>query len=174
LEALVRPRLTPDISPERLQTLYDYDKEQGVIYRRANNRQLLPHPDTGVVALYDGESSLRKNLLYHNLAYVLGAGKIIPSTKKVLCLDLDSQNIRFHNLKLVDRKVYREIQTALRNLAGALNMKQHPHDKHAYVVTWLGGSHHKSTFYDISSADNFRQKKSLELVKLVNQHIRTT
>ena len=169
----MRQRLTPDISPERLRELYTYDQEQGAIYRKENKRRLFPHPETGVVNLYDKQTGLRKNLLYHNFAFVLGSGEIIPSDRKVLCLDLDSENIKFHNLKLVDRKVYREIQTALRNLAGGLSIRQHQHDKHAYVVTWLGNSHHQSTFYDISSADQFRQKKSLELVKFVNQHIRT-
>jgi hypothetical protein len=170
----VQQRLSPDITPERLQILYKYDKEQGLIHRQENNRRILPNPETGKVYLYDTESKLRKNLLYHNLAFVLGSGKVIPSDKKVLCLDLDNENIKFHNLKLVDRKVYTKIQVALRNLAGGLNVKQHTQDKHAYVVSWLGKSHHRNTFYDISSANSFAQKKILEMVKFVNQHIRTS
>lgn len=169
----MRQRIYPDISPERLQSLYGYNDEQGVIFRKENNRIILPEPETGMVSLYDNSTKSRKNLLYYNLAFILGSGKVVPSDKKVLCLDLNPQNIKLRNLKLVDRTVYKEIQRALRNLAGALNIRQHPQDKHAYLVTWLEKSQHRLVFYDISSADQFKQKKSLELVKFVNQHIPT-
>lgn len=170
----MRIRQTEEISAARLQEMFSYDKEQGIIRVVKSSRKVLPHPETGSVSVYDGTTKLRRNILYKNLAYTLGSGEYLPEDKKVLALDLDENNINYSNLKIVDRAVYGNIQIALRNISGGLRIAQHPQDRHAYVVYWLEQKTERCLiFYDIAAAENQKQKKLLEFVKLVNNYIRS-
>ena len=158
----------------RLQELYFYEMQFGEIRNRLNNRKLLPHPEDGSVVCYDPETRLRKKFLYRNLAYTLGSGQFVPSKHKILALDLDDNNIKFHNLKLLEQSVYWEIKTALKNLLGELKIVQHSKDKHAYVVKWVTRHQHREiSVYDIGKAEKLRNEKMLEFSKVVNQHIRS-
>lgn len=164
-----------NLTVERLQQLYDYNPRQGEIRNRSNTRKVLPHPEDGSVVCYDPATKLRKKMLYRNLAYVLASGKFIPAKHKVLTLDLNDENIKFHNLKLVEQTVYWDIKTALRNLLGELKIMQHGADKHAYNVCWVTRHQHRTiTTYDIGKAEALKQQKALEFSKIVNQHIRSS
>ena len=169
----MRPRKHPDISIERLKELFYYNTASGTITDNRSRRILLPYPETLQVAIYDGETGLRKQVLHRNLAYILGTGEAIPPDKRVLNLDLDERNVAFCNLRLVDKSVYRKIRAALKNLSGGIQIKQHKHDKHAYVVSWLDMRERFQIFYDFPAADHFRSQKMLEEVKFVNQFIRS-
>ena len=169
-------RLNPEITPQRIQELYDYDKDNGIITQRAIHkkvqRKILPHPDDGSVVVYDPIVGIRQKMLYRSLAYVLGTGANIPKGKKVLCHDLNDNNIAFRNLKLVDKQVYRDVQIAIRNLEGELKIIQHPKDKHAYLLVWNEHRRQRTqVHYDIGAAEEAYRSKALELVKFVNRHI---
>lgn len=167
----MNPRLTPEIPVTRLQELFIYNTRLGSIVNRKTGRKLLPD-QRGLVQAFDGESKLRKNLLYRNLAYILGSGSYIPAGKKVLSLNLNDEDIAFHNLKLVDQTVYREIKIALKNLAGELKITQHSQDKLAYVVSWLEvGKERKFVLHDLIAAEQKKRKKVFELAKFVNKYI---
>lgn len=164
-----------ELTVQRLQQLYDYNPRQGEIRNKSNTRKVLPHPEDGSVVCYDPATKLRKKMLYRNLAYTLSSGKFVPSKHKVLTLDLDDENIRFTNLKLVNQSVYWDIKTALRNLLGELKIVQHGDDKHAYNVCWVTRHQHRTiTTYDIGKDEKLKQEKALEFSKIVNQHIRST
>ena len=164
------------IPVNRIQELYDYDKDSGTIYQKAIGRKVkrkvLPDPETDSVVVYDPVKSLRRRMLYRNLAYVLGSGAEIPDGKKVLCHDLDESNIVFRNLKLVDKAVYRDLLIAIRNLETDMKIIQHPKDKHAYMLIWKEHARQRaSVHYDVGSAEEAERSKALELVKFVNKHI---
>lgn len=169
-------RLTPKITVDRLLELYTYDKEKGIITQKQLGkkvqRRIFPHPESGDVVVYDPANRVRQRFLFRHLAYVLGSQKDIPDDKRVLCHDLNDENIVFRNLKLVDKSVYRDIQIALRNLEGDMKIIQHPVDKHAYKLVWREHKAFRCTVhYDIASAEHWLNKRSLELVKFVNRHI---
>lgn len=169
-------RLNPEITPQRIQELYDYDKDSGTITQKPVHkkveRKILPHPDDGSVVVYDPIVGIRQKMLYRNLAYVLGSGAKIPAGKKVLCHNLNDNDVSFRNLKLVDKQVYRDVQIAIRNLEGELKIVQHPKDKHAYCVVWNEYKRQKSeVYYDIGAAEEAYRAKALEFVKFVNRHI---
>lgn len=169
-------RVNPEISVQRMLELMHYDKEQGVITQKQlgkkMHRKVLPDPDNGAIVLYDPSTGLRQKMLYRSLAYVLGSGKPIPEGKKVLCHDLDDENIKFRNLKLVDKAAYRDVQIAIRNLEGEMKIVQHPRDKHAYLLIWKEHRRTRnSVHYDKGSADDAFREKELEMVKFINQHI---
>lgn len=164
------------ICVNRLQELLDYDKDLGVITQKAVGRKVqrrvLPDPETGTIIVYDPVKSLRRRMLYRNLAYVLGSGAEIPEGKKVLCHDLNEQNIKYRNLKLVDKSVYRDVLIAIRNLETDMKIVQHPKDKHAYLLVWNEyRAARQVVYYDFGEAQESERQKELELVKFINQHI---
>ena len=169
-------RLTPKITVDRLLELYTYDKEKGIITQKQLGkkvqRRIFPHPESGDVVVYDPANRVRQRFLFRHLAYVLGSQKDIPDDKRVLCHDLNDENIVFRNLKLVDKSVYRDIQIALRNLEGDMKIIQHPVDKHAYKLVWREYKMFRSAVhYDIANAEQDLNRRALELVKFVNHHI---
>lgn len=164
------------IPVERLQELLEYDKDLGVIHQKAIGRKVkrrvLPDPETGTIVVYDPVKSLRRRMLYRNLAYVLGSSAEIPQGKKVLCHNMNEQDIVFRNLKLVDKAVYRDVLIAIRNLETDMKVVQHPKDKHAYLLVWNEyRKARQSVYYDFGEAQEAERHKSLELVKFVNRHI---
>ena len=164
------------IPVNRLIELLDYDKDLGLIHQKAVGRKVkrmvLPCPETGTIIVYDPVKSLRRRMLYRNLAYVLGSGAEIPEGKKVLCHDLNEQNIKYRNLKLVDKAVYRDVLIAIRNLETDMKIVQHPKDKHAYLLVWNEyRAARQAVYYDFGEAQEAERSKALELVKFVNQHI---
>lgn len=173
----MHPRRKPEITPQRIQELYEYDKDKGIIIQvqtgvKKKRRMVLPHPEDGSVVVYDPVGCVRQKMLYRNLAYVLGSGTKIPEGKKVLCHNLNDTDVSFRNLKLVDKQVYRDVQIAIRNLEGELKIIQHPKDKHAYCVVWNEYKRQKSeVHYDIGAAEEAYRNKALEFVKFVNRHI---
>jgi hypothetical protein len=89
-------------------------------------------------------------------------------------MDLDENNIKWNNLKVIDKSVYKKLHSALRNIRSELRIVQHPEDKHAYLVNWIDeGKSRSNTFYEISAAETFKSAKMLEFVKTVNQHARS-
>jgi hypothetical protein len=164
------------IAVNRLHELLDYDKDNGIIHQKAVGRKVkrivLPDPDTGTIIVYDPVKSLRRRMLYRNLAYVLGSGAEIPEGKKVLCHNMNEQDIVFRNLKLVDKAVYRDVQIAIRNLETDMKIMQHPKDKHAYLLVWNEyRAARQAVYYDFGEAQEAARSKALELVKFVNKHI---
>lgn len=165
---------TERITVAKIQQLYDYDKIKGVITRRTTSRIVLPHPISGDVEVSDSETKKRRKFLYRNLAYVLGSNKELAEDQRVFPMDLDENNIRWSNLKVIHKSVYKTLHSALRNVRGELKIQQHNDDKHAYLVYWIDeGKSRYSTFYEISAAEQFKASKMLEFVKLINQHTRS-
>lgn len=169
-------RLTQSITVDRLLSLYDYDKEQGIITQKQIGkkaaRRVFAHPDSGDVTVYDPDNRVRQRFLFRHLAYVLGSQQAIPEGKRVLCHDLNDENIKYRNLKLVDKSVYRDIKIAIRNLESDMKIVQHPRDKHAYLLIW---NEHKrarqAVHYDIAAAEDHKRSIEIELVKFINKHI---
>jgi hypothetical protein len=164
------------IPVSRIQELLEYDKDNGIITQKAiklkTRRRMLPDPETGTIIVYDPVKCLRRRMLYRNLAYVLGSGAEIPEGKKVLCHDLNEQNIKYRNLKLVDKAVYRDVLIAIRNLETDMKIVQHPKDKHAYLLVWNEyRAARQAVYYDFGEAQEAERQKELELVKFINQHI---
>jgi hypothetical protein len=165
---------TERISVAKIQQLYDYDKMNGLITRRSTSRIVLPHPVSGDVEISDTETKKRRKFIYRNLAYLLGSGKELSANQKVFPMDLDENNIRWNNLKVIDKSVYKTLHSALRNVKGELKIQQHDSDKHAYLVQWIDeGKSRYNTFYEISAAEKFKAGKMLEFVKMINHYTRS-
>jgi hypothetical protein len=158
------------VTPERLQQLLTYDSTLGVI-RTERKRKILPD-ESGLVTIWDKDLKTRRKLLYKNLAWILGNKREVPDGTKVLCLNLNEEDVSLRNLKIVESSAYRDIQIALRNLNGVLRIAQHPEDKHAYHLIWSEYKKEcKAVHYDIGSAEEHKRQKEKEFVKFINKYI---
>lgn len=166
--------MTRILHVDRLLELYCYDAVSGKISNKSNGRVILPSPDELVVYCYDPVDRSRKKFLYHNLAYILGSELDIPEGFKVLSLNLNEEDIRYNNLKLISKPDYTLVRCALRNLLGGLAITQHKTDKLAYRVNWYQFSKRRCIVcYDIARAQAILNRKSLDFSKTVNAYIRS-
>ena len=165
-------RKLPDITPERLGELFSYDPISAIIQNRKTRRKMLPD-ENGLVRAYDNDNKVEKKFLYRTLAWVLGSKQNVPEGFVVLAMDLDNNNIKFNNLKLIPKKDEVKIKLALRNLDGGLRIAPHKKDAHAYVLFWTerAGVQRQAVYYDIAAAEKAWRAKQLEYVKLINQYI---
>lgn len=168
-------RKSQDMIVADLQQIYRYDKATGNIYNlQQQNRRMFADVETSTLDLRDKITKLRKKLLYKNACYALATGEYLPIGKKLLQLDLNSENFAFSNLKLVPVVAYTNVLNALANLASLLKIVQHPNDKHAYLLQWHTLKNTRSVVYhDIAAANAAKTIKTLEFVKIVNKYIPT-
>ena len=120
---------------ERLKEILEYDQVNGVLILKKSGRKLVPSED-GSVIIFDKKNYRFK---YDKLCIALLHNDFPSSDLKVLHRDMDDNNFKANNLKLVSRETYKQISEAYRNLNGGIRYDHHPTDKLMYQVQWFDG-----------------------------------
>lgn len=150
---------------DRLKILVLYDRDTGVL--RFNERVLLPDYQ-GFVTLYVDKKLTKIKI--EKLACLLGHGRLPDKNERVLHKNLDTNDLRLHNLAIVSRDVFMQIKEAKSNLDGSLCLVPHETDRFCYWLCYREGSKQKrKLMHDIVSAKKAFNKRKLKCIKLINK-----
>lgn len=155
----------------QLKEIIDYDIFDGAFYILKNNcryRRIFPNEE-GYLIFY--KDSKRSKVKANKLVIELVQNIIVQKDKVVLHKNLDENDYRYINLKLISKKVYSTIKEAHRNLSGLLKLQPHPKDVFSYVLTWKENSKDKTlVVQDVVIAKRLYTKLQLKYAKILNKY----
>lgn len=154
-----------------LKAIIDYDMLQGSFYILKNNsryRRIFPNED-GYIIFY--KNSKRLKFKANKLAIELVQNIIVQKDKVVLHKNLNENDYRYMNLRLISKKIYNTIKEAHRNLSGILKLQPHNKDVFSYVLSWKENSKDKIlVVQDIVVAKRLYNKLQLKYAKILNKY----
>jgi len=140
-----------------------YILKEGKAYRR-----IFPDDD-GYLIFY--KKGRKHKLKANKVAVELGNALVIPKDKVVLHKNLDPEDYRLQNLKLVTRKAHCTIKEAQRNLAGALKIVPHYQDMFSYTLCWREeGKDRALVVQDIVVVRRLYTKLQLKYAKILSKY----
>ena len=153
-----------------IKELLHYDIS-GVFFLLKDNkpyRKIFPDED-GYLKFY--RKGKKYKLKANRVAYELTHGVQIPENKVVLHRNLDPDDYRLQNLKLVSREVFNQIKEAHRNLSSLLKILPHPTDVFSYVVHWREkGKDKMQVVQDVVIARRLYVKLQLKYAKILSKY----
>lgn len=170
-----------NIKETSIKDLIDYDILTGAFYILKNNtryRRIFPSED-GYLIFYRNKRRIKLKANKAAIDFVnesnqgnqcntLNNPDII--TKVVLHKNLNEDDYRYCNLRLISKKVYNIIKEAHRNLSGALKLQPHSKDVFSYVLTWKENSKDKVlVVQDVVIAKRLYNKLQLKYAKILNK-----
>ena len=115
---------------------FKYNQKEGTFLVLKNNNEFRPiYPDAEGYLIFF-RHQVKYKVKANRLAYELGNAVSVPPDKVILHKNLDTNDYRLQNLKLLPRQTYLLIKEAHRNLNGTLRMYPHPRDVFSYILTW--------------------------------------
>lgn len=149
----------PEKSQMKLYSKYPgctYDPASGDFYRISMNnsydRKLIPD-ELGNISYfcYFKKKPVKKKA--STLAWEILNTKEVPDLHVVYFKDLDSNNLKAHNLGLIKKEDYRLLQDSLENLDGGIRLQSHPTDAYVYYVKFRANGRVQQTLcHDIAKA----------------------
>lgn len=174
-----------NIKETSIKDLIDYDILTGAFYILKNNtryRRIFPSED-GYLIFYRNKRRIKLKANKAAIDFVNKSNQgnqcntssntsnnpdII--TKVVLHKNLNEDDYRYCNLRLISKKVYNIIKEAHRNLSGALKLQPHSKDVFSYVLTWKENSKDKVlVVQDVVIAKRLYNKLQLKYAKILNK-----
>jgi len=177
-----------NIKETSIKDLIDYDILTGAFYILKNNtryRRIFPSED-GYLIFYRNKRRIKlkankaaidfvnesnqgnQSNQYNTSSNISDNSDII--TKVVLHKNLNEDDYRYCNLRLISKKVYNIIKEAHRNLSGALKLQPHSKDVFSYVLTWKENSKDKVlVVQDVVIAKRLYNKLQLKYAKILNK-----
>lgn len=151
--------------------LIDYDILTGDFFILKNNtryRKIFPDED-GYIVFY--KDSKRIKFKANKAAIELVQNIVVQKDKVVLHKNLNENDYRYCNLKLISKKVHNTIKEAYRNLSGYLKLQPHPKDMFSYVLIWKeSGKDRVLVVQDIVVAKRMHNKLQLKYAKILNRY----
>lgn len=131
-------------------------------------RRIFPDAD-GYLIFY--KKGRKYKLKANKVAVELGNALVIPKDKVVLHKNLDPEDYRLQNLKLVTRRAHCTIKEAHRNLSGALKIVPHHQDMFSYILCWREeGKDRVLVVQDIVIVRRLYTKLQLKYAKILSKH----
>lgn len=131
-------------------------------------RRIFPDAD-GYLIFY--KKGRKYKLKANKVAVELGNALVIPKDKVVLHKNLDPEDYRLQNLKLVTRRANNTIKEAQRNLAGALKIVPHHQDMFSYTLCWREeGKDRVLVVQDIVVVRRLYTKLQLKYAKILSKY----
>lgn len=154
-----------------LSEIIEYEILSGSFFLKKDSkvvRKIFPNED-GYLMFY--RKGKRIKLKANKVAMELISGKSIPDNKVVMHKNLDENDYRLINLKIISRSAYLAVKEAQRNLSGALKLQPHPSDMFCYILGWKdSGRDKKMVIYDIVVAKRTYNKLQLKYAKILSKH----
>jgi len=155
----------------QLEEVLKYDMLTGEFFIKKNDqklRKIFPGED-GYIIFY--KKGTRYKLKANKVAMELITGEKIPANKAVLHRNLDENDYRLQNLKIIPKSIYNLIKEAYRNLSGQLKIIPHSTDVFSYVLTWReNGKDRKLVVDDFVVAKRMHSKIQLKYAKILNKY----
>jgi hypothetical protein len=131
-------------------------------------RRLFPDADGYLIFYKKGKKYKMKA---NRVAIELGNNLIVPKDKVVLHRNLDYNDYRLQNLRLVTRKTFNTIKEAQRNLGGALRIVPHYQDMFSYTLSWReDGKDRVLVVQDIVVTRRLYNKLQLKYAKILSKY----
>lgn len=155
-----------------IRSLLSYNLYKGEFHIMKNDkvkRRIFPNED-GYLIFY--RNTRRIKLKANRIAIELGTNiPEIPADCAVLHKNLDENDYRLCNLRVIDRSTFNLIKEASRNLSGALKMQVHPTEVYSYILIWKeNGRERKKTIKDIVVAKRQFNKLQLKYAKILSTY----
>jgi hypothetical protein len=154
----------------QLKEIIDYDIFEGSFFIMKNNcryRRIFPNEEGYIIFHKDNK---RLKFKANKLAIELVQNIIVQKDKVILHKNLNENDYRYINLKLISKKTYNVIKEAHRNLSGALKLQPHTKDVFSYVLTWKENSKDKIlVVQDVVIAKRLYSKLQLKYAKVLNR-----
>ena len=159
------------IKTTQIKNLLSYDIFNGSFWISRNNKQKQISPKEDGY-LYFFSNGKRHKLKANKLAYELGNKVEVENGFVVFHKNMDKNDYRLCNLRLLSSSIVNQINEAHRNLCGDLRISPHKQDMFSYVVTWVssGQTRHK-VCHDIVSARQFYLSLQLKFAKLMGKYV---
>lgn len=155
----------------QLKEIIEYDIFEGSFFLLKNKsryRRIFPNEE-GYIIFY--KDSKRLKLKANKLAIELVQNIIVQKDKIILHKNLNENDYRYINLKLISKKTYSIIKEAHRNLSGFLKIQPHSKDVFSYVLSWKENSKDKIlVVQDIVIAKKLYTKLQLKYAKILNKY----
>lgn len=155
----------------QVKDLIDYDILTGDFFILKNNkryRKIFPNED-GYIVFY--KDSKRIKLKANKSAIELVQNIVVQKDKVVLHKNLNENDYRYCNLRLLSKKTYNSIKEAYRNLSGYLKIQPHQKDMFSYVLIWKeSGKDRILVVQDIVVAKRMYNKLQLKYAKILNKY----
>lgn len=155
----------------QVKELIDYDVIEGSFFILKNNtryRKIFPNEE-GYLIFY--KQSKRIKLKANKAAIALVQDIIVQKDKVVLHKNLDENDYRYCNLRLISKKVHNTIKEAYRNLNGYLKLQPHHKDMFSYILIWKESGKDKIlVVQDVVVAKRMLTKLQLKYAKILNRY----
>lgn len=131
-------------------------------------RRIIPDEDNKIQTTIQGT---RLSIKADRLAWFISSGKQPARFEVVFHKNLDWSDNRLHNLVLLQKKEYMQLQEAMKNISGALKLVPHPNDMFSYLLYYKhNGRMYREVVQDIAVARRKFNKLQLKYVKVISRY----
>lgn len=154
----------------KLSDMLHYDLLNGKFFIKKNSnlvREIFPNEEGYLMFYRQGK---RIKLKANKVAIELTSASKLEDSKAVLHKNLDENDYRLQNLKVISRVSYLTVKEAQRNLSGALKLTPHPEDMFCYVLSWKeDGKDRRKVIKDVVVAKRTYNKLQLKYAKILSR-----
>lgn len=156
-----------------LSKYYYYDKATAKVKSKLKDRTLLPD-EYGSAVVYDNTTKTKAKIKYSKLCWILGNQKDFPEGMKLYHVNMQDDDFRLRNLKLIDPQDFKLLQEAKRNLEGSLRILAHPEDAYSMQIKYVqNGKHITETIRDVIPAKRRFSALQLRFAKVLSKFCRS-
>jgi hypothetical protein len=153
----------------RLRELYSYDKLTGYVKNIRLDRRVMPD-HAGFVMLFEPNTKHAQKFKLTKLCYSLETGIDCKKEDRVIQKDLNEDNYKFDNLRLMSKEEYAVYKNAFRNINGGICLKIYPLDVYSYKLYWYeDGKQCSRIVGDIVTARREEIKMKLKYTKILSR-----
>lgn len=148
-----------------------YDPATGSLFNKNTNRQLNPDADGFVYYSHSKPTKVQIKIKANRLCCLLGFGKEVQKSQRVLHKNLNENDYRLINLAVVTDKELIKINEARVNLESRLKLVAHPEDQLSYFLYWReNGVEKRQLILDIVVARRRLLKLQLKYSKILSRY----
>ena len=155
----------------KLSEMLYYEILTGKFFIKKNGdlvREIFPNEEGYLLFYRQGK---RLKLKANKVAIELTSIEKITEDQAVLHKNLDENDYRLQNLRVISRTAYLAVKEAQRNLSGALKLTPHPEDMFCYILNWKENSKdRRKVIKDIVIAKRTYNKLQLKYAKILSKY----
>ena len=155
----------------KLSEMLHYEILTGKFFIKKNGdlvREIFPNEE-GYLMFY--RQGRRLKLKANKVAIELTSAEKVAEDRAVLHKNLDENDYRLQNLRVISRTAYLAVKEAQRNLSGALKLTPHPEDMFCYILNWKENSKdRRKVVKDVVVAKRTYNKLQLKYAKILSKY----
>lgn len=155
----------------KLSDMLHYEILTGKFFIKKNTelvREIFPNEEGYLLFYRQGK---RLKLKANKVAIELTNAEKINESEAVLHKNLDENDYRLQNLRVISKAAYLAVKEAQRNLSGALKLIPHPEDMFCYILNWKeNGKDRRKVIKDVVVAKRTYHKLQLKYAKILSKY----